>query len=139
MNPKLLIVTDLGVLKACELTTTPRSPLHLDRLETVVLDEAQIVDEDSETAAGYDPEQPLDIIETELDRQSPKPRSCFPTHAPSRRMKSWHARTRSRRCARPPTAGPNRSARRSGFISSKASSRTKWRWSSVRRSTGCGT
>ena len=40
MNPKLLIVTDLGVLKAYRLNITPRGSLHLDRLETVVLDEA---------------------------------------------------------------------------------------------------
>jgi Protein required for attachment to host cells len=40
MNPKLLIVTDLGVLKAYQLNITPRGSLHLDRLETVVLDEA---------------------------------------------------------------------------------------------------
>lgn len=40
MTPKLLIVTDLGLLKAYKLTVTPRGSFHLDRLETVVLEEA---------------------------------------------------------------------------------------------------
>lgn len=40
MNPKLVIVTDLGLLKAYKLSTTPRGSWHLDRLETIVLDEA---------------------------------------------------------------------------------------------------
>jgi hypothetical protein len=41
MTPKLLIVTDLGLLKAYKVLTTPKGSLHLDPIETVVLDEAR--------------------------------------------------------------------------------------------------
>ena len=40
MNPKLLIVTDLGLLKAYKLAITPRGSLHLDRIKTEALKEA---------------------------------------------------------------------------------------------------
>jgi hypothetical protein len=52
MNPKLLIVTDLGFLKAYKVHTTPKGSLHLDPLETVVLGEARqrLVDKVSDLA-----------------------------------------------------------------------------------------
>jgi hypothetical protein len=52
MNPKLLIVTDLGLLKAYKVLTTPKGSLHLDPLETVVLGEAhqRVVDKVTDLA-----------------------------------------------------------------------------------------
>jgi hypothetical protein len=46
MNPKLVIVTDLGLLKAYRLETTPRGTPHLTELATIRLEEAhrRIVD-----------------------------------------------------------------------------------------------
>jgi len=40
MNPKLLIVTDLGLLKAYKVEQTPEGTPRLERLEEVVLEEA---------------------------------------------------------------------------------------------------
>jgi hypothetical protein len=40
MNPKLLIVTDLGLLKAYRLETTPRGTPHLTALATIQLEDA---------------------------------------------------------------------------------------------------
>lgn len=40
MKPKLIIVTDLGRLKAYKLTTTPHGSQHLDLVEEVVHEEA---------------------------------------------------------------------------------------------------
>src|ERR1043166_6793653 len=39
MPPTLLIVADLGLLKAYKVTATPRGALHLDLRESVVLEE----------------------------------------------------------------------------------------------------
>jgi hypothetical protein len=39
MNRRLLVVTDLGLLKAYELTETSRGTPHLDRIEELMLDE----------------------------------------------------------------------------------------------------
>lgn len=41
MPPKLLIVTDLGLLKAYRVATTPKGSLHLDLRERVVFEEAR--------------------------------------------------------------------------------------------------
>jgi len=41
MNAKLLIVADVGILKAYELTITSTGLLHLDQVKTEVLNEAQ--------------------------------------------------------------------------------------------------
>lgn len=55
MNPKLLIITDLGRLKAYRLTTTPQGSPHLEHLETVVLDEAhhRLVEQVSDLAGRH--------------------------------------------------------------------------------------
>ncbi len=41
MPPKLLIVTDLGLLKAYRVATTPKGSLHLDLRESAVFDEGR--------------------------------------------------------------------------------------------------
>ena len=44
-----------------------RRGLRRQARETLSLDSPQILNDDAEAAAGFDPEQPLDIIETELE------------------------------------------------------------------------
>ncbi len=55
MAPKLLIVSDLGLLKAYRVTTTPKGSLHLDLRESVVLEEARarVVDRVTDLAGRH--------------------------------------------------------------------------------------
>jgi hypothetical protein len=55
MPPTLLIVADLGLLKAYKVTATPRGALHLDLRESVVLDEAhrRVVDRVTDLAGRH--------------------------------------------------------------------------------------
>jgi len=104
-----------------------RKALKTQAAETVPLETPRFLPDDLAIAEGYDAEQPLDIIERQLEPPVAETKDLLPdtrVKAPDEIV----ARRELLAEMRPPSAtGPSRSATSLSFITWKASSQRKWR------------